>query len=63
VSVWINGQLALEQSGVQTADQGHNVVELYIKLYGSDQGHTPWSPIGITKYVRNVRMSGERIWR
>jgi hypothetical protein len=63
VSVWINGELALEQSGVQTAGQGHNVAELYIKLYGSDQGHTPWSPVGITKYLRNVRISGERIWR
>ena len=63
VSVWINGQLALEQTGVQTAGQGHNVAELYLKLYGSDQGHTPWSPVGITKYVRNVRISGERIWR
>jgi hypothetical protein len=63
ISVWINGQLALEQTGVQTAGQGHNVAELYFKLYGSDQGHTPWSPAGITKYVRNVRISGERIWR
>ncbi len=63
VSVWINGQLALEQTGVQTAGQGHNVAELYFKLYGSDQGHTPWSPVGITKFVRNVRISGERIWR
>ena len=63
VSVWINGQLALQQTGVTTAGQGHNVVELYFKLYGSDQGHTPWSPVGISKYMRNVRISGERIWR
>lgn len=63
VSVWINGQLALQQTGVQTAGQGNNVAELYLKLYGSDQGHTPWNPVGITKYVRNVRISGERIWR
>jgi hypothetical protein len=63
VSVWINGNLALQQTGLATAGQGHNVVELYIKLYGDDQGHTPWSPVGISKYVRNVRISGERIWR
>jgi hypothetical protein len=63
VSVWINGELALEQVGVQTAPPQHSVVEFYIKLYGSDQGHTPWSPRGTTKYVRNVRISGERIWQ
>jgi hypothetical protein len=63
VSVWINGELALEQVGVATAGQGHNVVEFYIKLYGSAEGLTLWSPVGITKYVRNVRISGERIWR
>jgi hypothetical protein len=64
VSVWINGQLALQQTGVATAGQGHNVVEFYIKLYGgSVQGQSPWNPQAITKYVRNVRISGERIWR
>ena len=63
ISVWINGELALEQVGVATAGEGHDVVEFYVKLYGSDQGRTPWSPVGITKYVRNVRVSGERIWR
>jgi hypothetical protein len=63
VSVWINGVLALEQVGVATAGQGHNVAEFYIKLYGSAEGLTLWSPVGITKYVRNVRISGERIWQ
>jgi hypothetical protein len=61
--MWINGQLALEQVNRTTAKSGDSQVELYIKLYGSDQGHTPWSPYGTTKYVRNVRISGERIWR
>jgi hypothetical protein len=64
VSVWINGELALEQTGVQTAAPGNNVAEFYVKLYGgSMQGHAPWSPVAITKYLRNVRISGERIWR
>jgi len=63
ISMWINGQLALEQVNRTTAKSGDSQVELYIKLYGSDQGHTPWSPYGTTKYVRNVRISGERIWR
>jgi hypothetical protein len=63
ISLWINGQLALEQVGVVTASPQHSDVELYIKLYGSDEGHTPWSPRGTTKYLRNVRISGERIWQ
>jgi len=64
VSVWINGELALEQVGVATAGSGHNIVEFYIKLYGgSENAQTPWSPGGATKYVRSVRISGERIWR
>ena len=63
LSVWINGQLALEQSGVQTASSQHTNVETYIKLYGADSGRTPWSPDPTIKYTRNVRISGERIWR
>jgi len=63
VSLWINGELALEQSGVQTAQADHTNVETYIKLYGDDAGRTPWSPNPIVKYTRNVRISGERIWR
>jgi len=64
VSLWINGELALEQANVMTASPGHSAVEFYIKLYGSSPpGATSWSPWGTTKYVRNVRVSGERIWR
>ena len=63
VSAWINGQLAVEQVGVVTALPEHTEVEFYIKHYGDDQGHTPWSPPQTIKYVRNVRISGERIWR
>lgn len=63
VSMWINGELALEQVGVVTASPGHSVVEFYIKLYGSSPSYPRWSPSGATKYVRNVRISGERIWR
>ncbi len=63
VSAWINGELALEQVGVVTALPEHTEVELYIKHYGDDQGHTPWNPTPTIKYVRNVRIAGERIWR
>ena len=63
LSVSINGQLALQQTGVKTAIAGHSVVEFYIKLYGDDQGHTPGTRPRTTKYVRNVRISGERIWQ
>ena len=63
ISLWINGELALEQSGVQTAQPVHENVEIYIKLYGADNGRTPWSPDPAVKYTRNVRISGERIWR
>jgi hypothetical protein len=63
VSVWINGELALEQRGVMTASPDHSAVEFYIKLYGSSPSYAPWTPWGATKYVRNVRISGDRIWR
>jgi len=57
VSLWIDGELALEQSGVQTADVGHSVVEMYSKFYGSSQWGTPWSPTPSIRYTRNVRVS------
>ena len=63
VSAWINGELVLEQVGVLTAHPEHDAVEFYIKHYGDDQGRTPWNPPHTIKYVRNVRISGERIWR
>jgi hypothetical protein len=63
LSLWINGELALEQSGVQTRDASHETVEAYIKFYGSTQGGTPWSPTPSIRYTRNVRVAGERIWR
>ncbi len=46
-----------------TASPDHSAVEFYIKLYGSSPSYAPWTPWGATKYVRNVRISGERIWR
>ena len=62
VSLWINGQLALEQRGVQTRAASHSVVETYIKFYG--EGHTtPWTPTPSVKYVRNVRIGNARIWK
>jgi hypothetical protein len=61
--VWIDGQLALEQSGVQTRDAAHQIVETYLKFYGSTQGHGAWTPTPSLKYTRNVRVAGERIWR
>jgi len=63
LSLWINGQLALEQSGVQTRDPQHEIVEVYVKFYGSTEGGTPWSSTPSVKYTRNARISGERIWR
>jgi hypothetical protein len=63
ISVWVNGELALEQSGVQTRLPQHVNVEAYGKFYGSDQGRTPWSPSPSLKYTRNVRVAAERIWR
>ena len=61
ISVWVNGELFLEQSGVQTRDSDHAYVETYIKLYG--ESDTAWSPTPSIKYTRNVRISGERIWQ
>jgi hypothetical protein len=65
LSLWIDGQLALEQSGVKTKAASHQIVETYLKFYGSTQGqsHGPWVPTPSLKYTRNVRVAGERIWR
>ncbi len=70
ISVWIDGELALQQSGVITRSPTHTNTEIYmLKLYGSNQGNIPrpvissWSPEGGVIYNRNVRISGERIWR
>jgi hypothetical protein len=63
LSLWIDGQLALRQSGVQTRAASHAAVETYVKFYGSTQGGTPWSPTPSIRYTRNVRVAGERIWR
>jgi len=63
VSLWVNGDLALEQHGVKTKGSTHNSVETYSKFYGSANGGPSWSPSPSVKYMRNVRMAGERIWR
>jgi hypothetical protein len=63
IRLWINGQLALEQSGVITKAATHANVETYLKVYGSTQGKTPWTPTPTIRYVRDVRVAGERIWR
>jgi hypothetical protein len=48
---------------MKTAADSHQNVEIYIKLYRDDNGRTPWSPMPLIKYTRNVRISGERIWQ
>jgi len=63
LSLWIDGQLALEQRGVQTRAASHATVETYVKFYGSTQGGTPWTPTPSIRYTRNLRVAGERIWR
>src|SRR5438045_3836282 len=42
ISLWIEGQLALEETGVQTANAGHDTVETYTKFYGSSNGGHAW---------------------
>jgi hypothetical protein len=63
ITLWIDGQLAIEQSGVQTRATSHQIVETYLKFYGSTQGRGPWTPTPSLKYTRNMRIAGERIWR
>jgi hypothetical protein len=63
VSLWVNGELALEQRGVTTRGNGHDSVETYMKFYGSANNGTTWEPTPSVKYMRNVRMSDHRIWR
>jgi hypothetical protein len=63
LSLWIDGQLALQQSGVQTRAASHQIVETYVKFYGSTQGGTPWVPTPSLRYTRNVRVADGRIGR
>jgi len=63
VSLWINGELALEQRGVTTRGDGHDSVETYMKFYGSANNGNTWEPTPSVKYMRNVRMSASRIGR
>lgn len=63
LSLWIDGQLALQQSGVQTRAATHQIVETYSKFYGSSQGHGPWVPTPSLRYTRNVRIGNARIWQ
>jgi hypothetical protein len=60
--LWINGVLALQQTGMSSMMVGSDASEMYIKMYGRENG-SDWAPEIMTKYVRNVRISGERIWR
>lgn len=63
ITLWIDGQLALEQTGVQTRAASHQTVETYMKFYGSSQGRGPWVPTPTIKYTRNVRIADARIWQ
>jgi hypothetical protein len=63
LSLWIDGVLALEQSGVQTRASSHSVVETYMKFYGSSNGGAAWSPAPAVRYTRNVRFAAQRIGR
>jgi hypothetical protein len=48
---------------VRTKGSGHNSVETYLKFYGSAITGPIWNPLPSVKYLRNVRMSNQRIWR
>jgi hypothetical protein len=61
LTLWIDGQVALEQSGVQTRAASHQIAETYMKFYGSTQGRGPWVPTPSLKYTRNVRIADARI--
>jgi hypothetical protein len=62
ISVWINGALAIEQTNCRTRDAAHTNVEMNaIKLYGTDQGHTPWTPNPVVMYRRNIRFAASKI--
>jgi hypothetical protein len=63
LSLWVDGRLALEQTGAQTRAPSHQVVETYMKFYGSRNGGSPWTPAMSVRYTRNVRVGAQRIWR
>lgn len=63
LKVWIDGELALEQTVPRTRLGVHNVVETYSKFYGGAPTGTAWSPTPSVRYTRNVRVAGKRIWQ
>ncbi len=62
LSVWVNGNLALQQSGAVTKRPGDSVVEMYSKWYGARNGGGTWQPAPARRYTRNVRIGTGRIW-
>ncbi len=62
LSLWIDGVLALHQTGAVTKDAAHAVVEMYLKWYGQQLGSNPWDPSPALRYTRNVRVGTGRIW-
>ncbi len=63
LTLWINGEQALQQAGVQTCKTNHVNVEMYTKFYGSSNTGPAWSPTPIVRYTRNVRVSDQPIWQ
>ncbi|WP_235963711.1 heparin lyase I family protein [Tautonia rosea] len=61
IKVWIDGELAVEQTVPWTRHPDHNVVETYMKFYGAAPSTTPWSPTPSVRYTRNVRIAADRI--
>jgi hypothetical protein len=59
---WINGDLALQRSGVKTKGSSHKRRDLH-EVLRLVEGGTTWSLRPSVKYMRNVRIAGERIWR
>jgi hypothetical protein len=58
IQVWIDGELAIEQTVPMTCAPTHTVLEMYTKFYGAGL----WFPTQSTRYTRNVRFAGSRIW-
>ena len=61
VRIWINGNLAHEQTGLKTKQSGHSQPAFYFKVYGTDYGYTSWSSCPMVLYRRNMKITDARI--
>lgn len=60
VRCWLDSELVIEQTGVQTAAPSHANVEGYMNWYGANEGGV-WTPDAVESLICNVRWDNGRL--